>query len=391
MFTGNVYWLFKGRRGVVPYGLRISCGKEQKVMDFSKDVLRYDEQAIMRLRALYRQFGYALYRMSRFEEYELYAENKAFLTSGDIITFSGASGKLMALRPDVTLSIVKNTKDDGGLKKLYYNENVYRPDGHEFKEQMQVGLECIGHIDVYSMSEVLMLASRSLETLGERSCLDISHMGFINGIFRDEDITTEHRAEIFKRISARNAHELSKLCKEYSISEATKNCIVTLATLYGPIDKTISELKRLSINEETDQALCEIENIRSTLNKLGICADINLDFSIVNDLSYYSGLIFKGYIDGITKKVLSGGRYDKLLGKFGKSSGAIGFAVYLDLLESLTPPRPGTNIDVMLLYGDNTDMEALASAVRTVIAEGLSICVQRSLPEDIKYGQVIEM
>ncbi|MDR0489775.1 MAG: ATP phosphoribosyltransferase regulatory subunit, partial [Oscillospiraceae bacterium] len=74
---------------------------------FSVDILRYDEQAIMSLRSLYRQFGYTQYRMSRFEEYGLYAKNKAFLASGDIITFTGAGGKLMALRPDVTLSIVK--------------------------------------------------------------------------------------------------------------------------------------------------------------------------------------------------------------------------------------------------------------------------------------------
>ena len=118
-------------------------------MTFSSDVLRYDEQAIMSLRALYRQFGYEQYRMSRFEEYGMYAENKAFLASGDIITFTGAGGRLMALRPDVTLSIVKNTKDGGGTRKLYYNENVYRPDGpgREFKERMQAGLEHIGDID----------------------------------------------------------------------------------------------------------------------------------------------------------------------------------------------------------------------------------------------------
>ena len=243
-------------------------------MDFSKEVLRYDEQAIMRLRSLYRQFGYTQYRMSRFEEYELYAENKAFLTSGDIITFSGASGKLMALRPDVTLSIVKNTKDDGGLKKLYYNENVYRPDGHEFKEQMQVGLECIGDVDVYSMSEVLMLASRSLETLGERSCLDISHMGFLNGLFRDEDLTAERRAEIIKRISERNRHELHKLCCEYGISEASQNSIISLAALYGPIDKAIIELERLSINDETRDALSELE---AELTETGLFRDLDVD------------------------------------------------------------------------------------------------------------------
>jgi len=150
-------------------------------MENYKDILRYDERVILELRGLYEEFKYSQYRMSRFEEYELYAGNKAFMPSGDILTFTGISGRLMALRPDVTLSIVKNAKDDGELKKLYYNENVYRSDGAEFKEQMQVGLECIGMIDVDLAGEVLMLAKKSLEIISKHSRLGISHMGFLSG------------------------------------------------------------------------------------------------------------------------------------------------------------------------------------------------------------------
>ena len=87
-------------------------------MEFSSDVLSQCEKAIMCLRSLYRQYGYTQYKMSRFEEYGLYADNKAFLSSGDIVTFTGTGGRLMALRPDVTLSIAKNTKEDASLKKL---------------------------------------------------------------------------------------------------------------------------------------------------------------------------------------------------------------------------------------------------------------------------------
>ena len=360
-------------------------------MEFTQDVLRYDEQAIMRLRTLYRQYGYSQYRMSRFEEYALYAENKAFLKSGEIVTFTGAGGKLMALRPDVTLSIVKNTKDEPGLKKLYYNENVYRPDGHEFKEHMQVGLECIGEIDVYSMSEVLMLAWRSLETLDRRSCLDVSHMGFINGLLKDEELTPEQRTELLKRISEKNTHELNSLCSGYGLSAGSGGRITALASLYGPFEKTLAKLGDISINEETSAALHELENIWVVLRELGADHDINLDFSIVNDLSYYSGVIFQGYIEGVPTKVLSGGRYDKLLRKFGKRSGAVGFAVYLDLLERLYPPRRGPRVDVVLLYGDETNAEELAHTVSTYTAEGHSVCVQKNAPDDVKHKWLVEM
>ena len=313
-------------------------------MDNLDDVLGYDEQAIIRLRSLYRQFGYTQYKMSRFEEYSLYAENKAFLTSGDIITFTGAGGKLMALRPDVTLSIVKNTKDDGKLKKLYYNENVYRPDGHEFKEQMQVGLECIGEIDIYLMGEVLMLAQRSLEALGERTRIDISHMGYLNGLLQSTGLTAEQRDELLRRVSEKNVPELNMLCSQYGLDDSFRERVSTLATLYGPYGEIVPELRRLNVNEETDTAIRELEELFEVLQQLGAGKDMNLDFSIVNDISYYSGIIFQGYIEGIPTKALSGGRYDKLLRKFGNRSGAVGFAVYLNLLERFNPQNKMINV-----------------------------------------------
>ena len=301
---------------------------------FSNDVLRYDEQAIMRLRTLYRSYGYSQYRMSRFEEYSLYSENKAFLPSGDVVTFTGAGGKLMALRPDVTLSIVKNAKDGGGLKKLYYNENVYRSDGSEFRERMQVGLECIGDLDLNTIGEVIMLALRSLETLGGRSCVDVSHMGFISGLMQGEDLSPAKKTELLKRVSEKNIPELNSLCAGYDLSENFSERITALTELYGPYSETIAELRSLSVNKETDEALAELEGVYGVLQNLGSSRNVNIDFSIVNDLNYYNGIIFQGFIEGVPSKALSGGRYDELLRKFGKRSGAIGFAVYLDLLES---------------------------------------------------------
>jgi ATP phosphoribosyltransferase regulatory subunit len=256
---------------------------------------------------------------------------------------------------------------------------------------MQVGLECLGKIDVYLMGEVLMLARRSLESLGERSCLDISHMGFINGLLRDELLTQERRDELLKRVSERNMHELSTLCSEYILSETASDGLVSLTSLYGTYDETLGELRRISINEETDAALRELEDIWAVLKELGVEGDIKLDFSIVNDLSYYSGIIFQGYIDGVPAKVLSGGRYDKLVHKFGRCSGAIGFAVYLDLLERLYPPRLGPRVDVLLLYGDETSAEELAKTVSSYTAQGHSICVQRSAPDDVKHKWLVEM
>ena len=150
-------------------------------------ILRRDERAGYQLRELYRRHGYTLYRMSKFEEYDLYVRNKSFLVSEHILTFTDTDGRLMALKPDVTLSIVKNSPDaPGATQKVCYNETVYRtsPAAAGYREIMQAGLECIGDLDAYTAGEVLALADESLALISGDHLLDISHMGVPPGCWR---------------------------------------------------------------------------------------------------------------------------------------------------------------------------------------------------------------
>ena len=119
-------------------------------------LLKKEEQVIFSLRALFEQYGYKKFKMSKFEEYDFYADNRSFLSSETILAFTGLDGKLLALKPDVTLSIVKNTKGSrDAAERVYYNENVYRArkGAGEYKEIMQVGLEYIGEVDILERNE----------------------------------------------------------------------------------------------------------------------------------------------------------------------------------------------------------------------------------------------
>ena len=154
-------------------------------MIIDENILLSDEIAVYRLRSLYRSYGYTPYKMSKFEEYDLYVRNKNFLVSDNIITFTDIGGKLMALKPDVTLSIIKNNKDNPDtVQKVYYNENVYRVSGSTpaYKEILQTGLECFGRIDTYCISEVLTLAAQSLSCISGEFVLDVSHLGIVSAV-----------------------------------------------------------------------------------------------------------------------------------------------------------------------------------------------------------------
>lgn len=105
-----------------------------------------------------------------------------------IITFTDTNGKLLALKPDVTLSIIKTGEDKPGIKqKVYYNENVYRISGstHQFKEIMQTGLECIGDIGSYDIFEAVWLVAQSLETITDDFVLEVSHLGILTALLNE--------------------------------------------------------------------------------------------------------------------------------------------------------------------------------------------------------------
>ena len=154
-------------------------------MNNLQSLLKNEEKAVFALRSLYGKYGYLPYKMSKFEEYDLYVRNKDFLVSDSVITFNDTNGRLLALKPDVTLSIVKNYVDEPGVtQKLFYNENVYRVSArtHTYKEIMQTGLECIGDIDLYDISEVVNLSLESLGEIGGEFVLDLSHLGVLSAL-----------------------------------------------------------------------------------------------------------------------------------------------------------------------------------------------------------------
>ena len=130
------------------------------------DVLSPQESIVFRLRELFESSGYKRFKMGKFEDYDLYSKYKDFLVSDAVISFTDAGGALKALKPDVTLSIIKSARPLAGrTEKLYYNENVYRPSGGGFKEMMQCGLECIGAVDDACVLDVLTLAAKSLKEI----------------------------------------------------------------------------------------------------------------------------------------------------------------------------------------------------------------------------------
>ena len=360
-------------------------------MEIELNSMRKEDEVSLVLGNLFESYGYKKYLMSRFEEYSLYMENKDFLISDKIITFTDAGGKLMALKPDVTLSIVKNAKAEKGVRKLYYIENVYRParNSPEFRESEQIGLEAIGDIDGYTVYEVTRLALNALAAVDKDFILDISHVGFVSALIEGLGLDYEANEEIYGYVTGKNIHGLKAASARLGISEEAFSALETLTSVSGTLSEGIEKARKAVMNEGMRIALDELETLDRALRSTEFYDNVRLDFSFVNDTGYYNGIIFTGFTPAVPRPVLSGGRYDKLMKKFAKDAGAIGFAVYVDEIVSYYSRKAEFDQDVFVEYACGADIAAVAAVADKLRAEGKSVSVGSAPLADGKYRKIM--
>ena len=311
-------------------------------MQYDQSVLTRTEKRIFALRTLYSKAGYRSYRMRKFEDYDLYSRNKDFLLSDRVITFTDTNGKLKALKPDVTLSIVRNIDDKpDSLQRLFYDENVYRVSDrtNTFREIMQMGLECIGAANNPSVTEVIDLAEQSLALVAEDHdyVLRVSDIDILTLIVDGLSDNKYVRSDLLKLAGEKNLHEIGRLCDDNDIPEEKYGVLLRLLGLYGKPEVVIPQVREICKGTEAEAESGELEDVLLYFmnSEGGRGRHIVLDFSIIGDTNYYNGVALEGYIDGLPECVLVGGRYDKLMQRMKKKSRAIGFAVYLDNLGML--------------------------------------------------------
>ena len=305
-------------------------------MELDLSILSPLERLSLELRQMYEAEGFRQYHMSRFEEYGFYQENRRFLSAERALTFTDLDGRLMALKPDVTLSIAKHAPRG----RFYYLENVYRPgrENQGFQEIRQMGVECVGDVDADTVTKTVSLAVRSLSAAGSSPALEIGHMGYVSGLLDALNVPPRSRGQLLGSIrdkSPQNARDLE-----------------ALFSLDGDWEAVFPAASALAKNAVMRDALRELKTLYTTLSA---CPDIlkhlRLNLSLVNDLDYYNGLVLQGFLEGVPRPVLRGGRYDPLVSRFHKGAKAIGFALYLDELEAEAEPGNNDMLSVALPKG----------------------------------------
>lgn len=304
-------------------------------MQINESILTTEEIAEFKIRELLQDNGFSRFKMAKFEEYDLYAQNRNFLPTNKIITFTDVDGRLLALKPDVTLSIIRHSVDEKA-SKVYYAENVYRVSKHSggFKEIRQVGAECIGDVE-NAVASTVSLATKSLSQISDEFVLDVSHLGFVGGMLQSCSVGEQFRDAVLDAICSKNRAKLSRVSEKAGVDKNGESRLQSLIDVFGRLDQNIAKMRELAVNEQMQNAVKELEQVNCEVQKSSNADKVFIDFSVVNNVSYYDGIVMRGFIGGISEGVLFGGEYSRLAKRLGSISKAVGFVVYLNELENI--------------------------------------------------------
>ena len=308
--------------------------------------------------------------------------NIPVVATGDVhfmFTLTDSKGRLMVLRPDSTMPIARMTStrlQNAALPiRLYYNQKVYRCSpsfsGHS-NEVMQVGVELIGASGRRPDLEVIATAAYALRECMADFRIELGHAGFFRAIASSMNLDEETCEDIRAIIEAKNYAALDSLLDTLPDSAASR-AMRRLPRLFGG-EEVLREAKSLCGNELPTESLDYLRGLYQELRGLKLGDRLMIDLGLVNRNDYYTGIVFRGYLPGSGDTILSGGRYDNLLAKFGTPLPAIGFGVDVEAVTRLLlregkvdPPAP---VRVLVHGLDGFEICAL-DRVRELLQQGI--------------------
>ena len=324
------------------------------------------------LSALFKARGYKKVITPTLEFFDVFNRESSGLEMESLYSLIDYTGRMMVLRPDSTLPIARiaatRLKDAQFPLRLYYNQRVFHRcpsfSGHS-DETTQGGIELIGAQGIRADLEIITTAIDALNSCGAPDYrIEIGHAGFFKALSLALNASEEIRAQIAEFIETKNFAALNDLLDTLGDSEAA-TVMRSLPRLFGETE-VLDEAESICTGKDELIALNYLRTLYSKLSELGLGNKINIDLGLVHRNNYYTGVVFRGFIEGSGLTVLSGGRYDMLLGEFGKQQPATGFGVEVDALANAMLNRgeilSSSPIDVLVFGEDGYEMQALAHA-----------------------------
>lgn len=316
---------------------------------------------------IFGKWGYKEVITPTVEFYEAFNSNSQSLNEEDMYKFFDNKGRILVLRPDMTVPIARvaatKFKDSKLPLRLRYISNVFRVHeslGGKRNEYTDCGVECIGLNNKESDIEILVLALEGMKKLGlDDFKLEIGNIEFFNSAFEDMNLTIDDKNAIAKFIDNKNLKNLEDYLEALDLDDKYKEFLNNLPWMFG--DKNVLEdAKKWAFNNEIKESLEYLESLYAQLDELGYGKNVTFDLGMIPRLNYYTGIIFRGYGEGVGNKVLTGGRYDKLVELKGEFVPAIGFSIDVNsIIPAVKDKKKLENISYKIMYSKNNVVKAI--------------------------------
>ncbi len=287
------------------------------------------EQLSAGFAGIYESAGFSMIHTPVIENYDLVAAVNPSLKPATLYKLTDTTGNLLVIRPDNTTPIARvvatKLKNAPLPQKLCYTQSIYRINSDysgKRNEILQSGIELVGASGLKSDLLCITTALDALRSLGLKCKLEIGHVGYFNALIADMNLTPDEAMTVRAFIEEKNYVSLNMFDKKL-INDTLRR----LPLLYGS-DEVFAEARALACgNADADAALDYVETLYRLLCDAGYADSIMIDMGIVHKFDYYTGVVFRGYIEQAGEPVLKGGRYDNLLAQFDYDVPATGFGI----------------------------------------------------------------
>jgi ATP phosphoribosyltransferase regulatory subunit len=278
-------------------------------------------------------------------------------------------GHTLVLRPDMTAPIARvaatRMLEDNLPLRLAYSENVYRAqqrEGGKLAEFEQIGVELIGDETISADGEVIALMLVALKAAGiKKYQISVGHIGFVKELFL-QILGTEDRVNVLmKFLFEKNYVGYREHIAGLSLSSIDKQRLYDFLNLRGGEEVFDNALSLIENNrgKESIQQLKQLWQVMTDFNERDW---LKFDLTLVSHMSYYTGILFELYTDSVGYPIGNGGRYNGLLQKFGKDTGATGFALRLDRLVESLGAQTEINKPHCIVFSEERRKEAIQLA-----------------------------
>lgn len=323
------------------------------------------------LRNCIEKWGYDEISTPSLEYYDTIGAASATL-SDRMFKLLDKQGHTVVLRPDLTTPIARVVsslyKEVPFPIRLFYQANVFRAQEKEAgrnAEFHQTGIELIGDASVDADAEAIALAISCLQQVGVSSFkIAVGHVDFIDGLLEEIITNQDVHAQFRRFLYDRDYVGYRQLIDTLPLSEQDRYRLHALLRLRGGKAK-ITEAYELTVNGKARKAVQTIATLWEILESYGVTESVLLDFNLISNLDYYTGIVFEGYAADLGSPLVGGGRYDRLLEQFGRPAAATGFAIKMDRLMQVTSAKPVKQpARAAIFYSGSRREEAIAEAQR---------------------------